>query len=196
VFHLTQPTAAAIAKHVAAAGGLIAGTTRFLSLDYGVGKEHLPVGFAHDYSRSCIGHGQSAFEVAKRAFQRWAPFDIGWVRVANPEALITAGQIVAVEARSLGLWTLNLSRIAETVDAPARFGFLYVTTERHVEQGEERFLIQFDSATGDVSYELEAVSRPRQTLARLGLPITRTFQHRFARDSHQRMRDAILAESS
>jgi uncharacterized protein (UPF0548 family) len=58
----------------------------------------------------------------------------------------------------------------------------------HVEQGEERFLLDFDPNTGDLHYELEAVSRPRNLFAWMGYPVTRAFQHRFARDSHRRMR--------
>lgn len=123
-------------------------------------------------------------------------FDLSWLRVANPQARIAPGQIVAVEAHTLGLWTLNLSRIMDIVDTPVTFGFVYGTTQLHVEQGEERFLIELDPATGDVWYELEAVSRPRTMLARLGFPVTRAFQHRFARDSHRRMREEVLASTA
>ena len=117
-------------------------------------------------------------------------FDLGWVRVVNASAPIECGQIIAVEVHSLGLWSVNLSRIIETVDSETEFGFFYSTTSHHVEQGEETFLLRFDPPTGEVSYELEAVSRPRQSLARVGYPVTRSFQHKFARDSHERMRQA------
>jgi uncharacterized protein (UPF0548 family) len=119
-------------------------------------------------------------------------FDLGWLRVANPSAAIVFGQIVAVEAHSRGLWSINLSRIEEVADTRTRFGFLYATTTMHVEQGEERFLLEFEPTTGDVWYELEAVSRPQNAMARLGLPVTRAFQHRFARDSHRRMKQVVL----
>ena len=123
-------------------------------------------------------------------------FDLGWVRVTNLQAPITTGQIVAVEAQTLGLWTLNLSRILDAVDEPGLFGFLYATTEMHVEQGEERFLIKIEPMTGGVFYELEAVSRPQRTLAWLGLPVTRSFQHRFARASHRRMAEEAVASQT
>jgi uncharacterized protein (UPF0548 family) len=148
--------------------------------------------FAHDSSTSVIGYGKDAFAAARQAFEKWTMFDLGWVRVANSGARIVAGQLVAVEVRSLGLWTLNLSRILDVLETPRSFGFLYTTTELHVEEGEERFLLQFDPESGSVTYRLEAISRPRSNLARLGFPITRTFQHRFARDSHRRMGDAVL----
>jgi uncharacterized protein (UPF0548 family) len=114
-------------------------------------------------------------------------FDLGWARVANPGAPIECGQIIAMEAHTLGLWTLNLSRIMETVDTASRFGFLYATTPIHVEQGAERFLLEFDATTGDAHYLLEAISRPRHLLARVGWPISRALQHQFARESHRRM---------
>jgi len=123
-------------------------------------------------------------------------FDLGWVRVANPETRIAPGQVVAVEAHTLGLWTLNLSRITQAIDTPAAFGFVYSTTQSHVEQGDERFLLELDSATGDVWYELEAVSRPRDAFARIGFPLTRSFQHRFARDSHGRMLEEVIARQT
>jgi uncharacterized protein (UPF0548 family) len=195
VFSLTRPTAAEIDQQVATAANLPAAAPPLLSLLNGLDPaERLPFGFAHDCKRSCIGLGGSAFIAAKAAFKQWVIFDLGWVRVANPQASIAADQIVAVEAHTFGLWTLNLSRILEAVDSATRFGFVYATTAMHVEEGEERFLLEFDPASGDVCYEVEAVSRPRATLARIGFPITRAFQHKFSRDSHRRMCSEVSDE--
>lgn len=197
MFTLATPTADAIQRQIIRAAGLPAGTPRLLSLSDGIlAGAQLPFGFARDISRSHLGVGAAAFAAARTAFTRWVTFDIGWVRVANPEAPIAADQVVAVEAHTLGLWTLNLSRIVETIDSPTRFGFLYATTAMHVEEGEERFVVELDPANGDVWYEVEAISRPRTLLARIGLPITRAFQHRFAWDSHRRMREAVLASKT
>jgi uncharacterized protein (UPF0548 family) len=196
VFTLARPSAAAIEKQIAAAGGLPCVAPRILSLDK---KENphlrLPYGFSRDLSQSCPGHGDAAFAAAKLAFARWAMFDLGWARVANPEASMKPGQIVAVEIHSLGLWSLNLSRVVEVVDTPTRFGLVYSTTQMHVEEGEELFLLEFNPETGELTYQLEAVSRPRNPLSRLGFPISRAFQHRFARDSHQRMLDKTRSPS-
>ena len=126
---------------------------------------------------------------------QWATFDLGWVRVANPSAQIEPGASIAVEAHTLSLWTLNISRITEVVNQRDAFGFIYGTTMLHVEEGEERFLIRRDGR-GAVLYELEAVSRPRATLARLGYPMTRFFQRRFATDSHERMARAVGATAN
>ena len=118
-------------------------------------------------------------------------FDLGWVRVVNEAAPVQTKQIIAVEVRTLGFWSMNLSQIREIIDTETQFGFIYATTKQHVERGEESFLIRLDSVTGEVSYELEAVSRPRHFLARLGFPVTRYFQRKFVRDSHRRMREAV-----
>ena len=194
VFTLAKLAPAAIEHQVAAAAGLPLTAPPILSVRHPRAPDtRLPLGFAYDFRRSCIGNGPEAFKAAKLAFGRWAPFDLGWARVANPDARIAVGQVIAVELQTLGLWTLNLSRIREAADTPTSFGFIYVTTTAHVERGEERFFIEFDPASGDVSYELEAFSRPRHSLAILGFPLARTFQHRFARDSHRRMRERVVA---
>ncbi len=159
-----------------------------------------PSGFVHDQMESCLGVGDEVFAAAKHAFQRWTQFDLGWARVTDPQTANQTGEFVGVEVMSLGLWSLNLSCIGDTVDTPDRFGFVYSTTTLHVEQGEEKFLLRFDRTSGngseengmgEVWYELEAVSRPRNAFARIGYPVTRAFQRRFARDSHRRMRNAV-----
>ena len=151
----------------------------------------VPGTFAHDRSRSSLGFGDEVFASAKRAFVNWKMFDLGWVRVVNTAAQIECQQIIAVEVHSLGLWSVNLSTILETVNSETQFGFLYSTTNQHIEQGEETFILRRDPETAEVSYELEAVSPPRHFLARLGFPMSRFFQHRFARDSHRRMHEAV-----
>jgi uncharacterized protein (UPF0548 family) len=193
VFSLTRPTAAVIEQKIEAARSLPLDVVPLLSVNGWLPSGRLPLRFAHDRSRSFLGEGEAKFSAAKRALARWVPFDLGWVRVTNTNASVVPGQVVAVEAHTLGLWTINLSRITETIDTAQRFGFIYATTAMHVEQGEERFLLEFDGRTGEVWYDIEAISRPRSTLARLGFPFTRAFQHRFARDSHRRMKTEILA---
>jgi len=101
-----------------------------------------------------------------------------------------------VLARAAGLWSLNLSRIVETIDTPTRFGFLYATTAMHVEEGQERFVVDFDEEHSSVTYLIEAVSRPRHPLARLAYSFTRAMQHRFRKESQQRMHEAVTAKHS
>lgn len=151
-----------------------------------------PKGFAHDFSSSQLGRGLRVFVAAREAFQRWEQFNLGWVRVVNSVPPIALGELVAVEAHTACLWSINLSRVVDVVDSPTRFGFMYTTTAFHVEEGQERFVIEFDPESELVTYLIEAVSRPRHILARIGYPVSRAMQHRFARDSHARMRRSVL----
>ena len=152
----------------------------------------LPSGFAHDLSRTELGVGEKVFRAGRDAFRRWEQFDLGWVRVANQRPAILTGELVAVEAHTAIFWSINFSRITETVDTGVCFGFVYTTTAIHVEEGQERFVLEFDADSGCVSYLIEAVSRPRHFLARMAYPFSRAMQHRFARDSVNRMRRAVL----
>jgi len=196
VFTLSQLPAAVIAQRVAAAAKLPSNSPTGLSLANGLDPSaRLPYGFVHDHSRSNIGQGELAFAAAKQAFRQWAMFNHGWTRVANPTAKIEIGQIIAMEAHTMALWTVNMSRIIETIDTAKSFGFLYATTPLHVEQGAERFLLEFNPTTGEVHYVLEAISRPRHILARLCLPLSRHFQHQFVRASHNRMKNEASAIS-
>lgn len=147
-----------------------------------------PKGFQLDHTRTKIGQGSDAFAKAKAAMQRWQHFDLGWVFVANPQVPVKAGEIVAVQAHALGLWSVNLSRILYVIDEPYRFGYGYGTTPRHVERGEERFLIEHDPTNDYVYYDLIAISRPAHWMARVAYPFTRSRQRKFAFESHRRMR--------
>jgi uncharacterized protein (UPF0548 family) len=190
VFSITRPTSADIDCAVEEYSRLNLQAV-LLNSRQGLRVPRLPRGFAHDRSRSPIGKGRDIFNAAVSVFQHWKQFDLGWVRVANPDGSVEVGQVVVVEVHALGLWSLNLSQIVDMTRDPHTFGFIYKTTKHHAEQGEERFLLTFDPLTQEVHYELEAVSMPRHWVAKVGYPATRAFQHRFARDSHQRVREAV-----
>ena len=76
---------------------------------------------------------------------------------------------------------LAACRIVWTIDDDRTFGFGYGygTLPGHPECGEESFVIRRDG-TG-VGFEVDAFSRPRQAVARLGGPITRALQVRTLR---------------
>jgi uncharacterized protein (UPF0548 family) len=194
VFSLQKPNNASLAASLAAARKLPFNYPQTVATEGGLNTINPPPGYVRDHTRSQIGQGPSAFEAAKSAFRRWQQFDLGWVRIANPDAPIKVGEVVAMEARTFILWTRNFPRILYTIDEPHRFGFGYGTTTMHVERGEERFLLEFDPLSGAVSYDLLAASRPAHWMVWLGYPYARSRQHKFARESHQRMRQ-ILADS-
>ena len=76
------------------------------------------------------------------------------------------------------------------IEETDRFGFAYGTLTDHGEIGEERFLVNLDAESGDVSYDIYAFSRPG-LFARLGYPLSRNLQKRFAQDSMNAMRSAV-----
>jgi Domain of unknown function (DUF1990) len=106
VFRFNRHTAAAIEKRIAASANIGSSAPSLLTLREPFRRvARLPWGFAHDFRRSKIGQSGNAW--ARLAFERWAMFDLGWVRVANLQAPIATGQIVAVEAETLGLYRLS-----------------------------------------------------------------------------------------
>jgi uncharacterized protein (UPF0548 family) len=145
-----------------------------------------PAGYVMDHTRIKLGQGERVFVAAKAALERWQQFRLGWLEASPEDTPIKEGQVVAILARSLGLWWLNACRIVAVVneDGPVRrFGFAYGTLPDHAGGGEERFLIEWDRDEGSVWYDILAFSRPRHVLARLGYPWVRRVQKRFGRES-------------
>lgn len=162
----------------------------------GATSDRPPAGYVVDRTRVRLGTGIAAFEAAKSALANWRQFDLGWLRAAPPGLPVRSGEVVAIVARSTGLWWLNACRIVYVVDeAERRFGFAYGTLPDHAGSGEERFLIELDPADGAVWYDVLAFSRPRHPLARLGYPLMRRAQRRFGRDTAAAMRKAVCGEA-
>jgi uncharacterized protein (UPF0548 family) len=114
-------------------------------------------------------------------------FDVGWIGVFPTDAPIEVGTTVAVLARHHGFRSLNACRIVYLIDEDdgdvRRCGFAYGTLPEHAERGEERFTVEWRRDEGSVHYDLYAFSRPNHLLARIGHPLARRLQRRFARDS-------------
>jgi len=145
-----------------------------------------PSGYVVDHTRVRLGAGRSTFEAAKVALRRWEHFQLGWVEPSSPPTPIEPGQVVAVLGRFCGLWSFNACRIVYVIDEAGpvhRYGFAYGTLPEHIESGEERFTIEWHQEDDSVWYDILAFSRPNQRLARLGYPVVRRLQKRFARDS-------------
>jgi uncharacterized protein (UPF0548 family) len=155
-----------------------------------------PAGYAVDHTRVRLGAGENTFVAAKAALGRWQQFRLGWVEAGPEGTPIEQGRVVAVLARLFGLWWLNACRIVAVIDEDGevrRFGFAYGTLPGHAESGEERFLVEWDRNEGGVWYDILAFSRPRHVLARLGYPLARRLQKRFARESAAAMCRAVGA---
>lgn len=146
-----------------------------------------PTGYTIDHNRIKIGHGAADFETACQAIRNWKMFDLGWVELFRTDTPIEVDQNVAILVNHLGFWSLSSARIVYTIKEEFRYGFAYGTLTEHAEIGEERFSVEFDAATGEVWYDLLAFSRPAAFLAKLGYPISRYYQRRFAEDSKRSM---------
>lgn len=158
--------------------------------EVGATRGPLPGGYSHDHSRVQLGHGRVVFQRAVSALRNWQQFDLGWVRIVPEGVALQIGATVAVEVRTFGLWSLSAARVVyviNEIDRSTRFGFAYGTLPDHVERGEERFLIDWKHDDDTVWYDILAFSRPRHPLVRLGSPLARQLQKRFARDSLLRL---------
>ena len=166
----------------------------FTYSEVGATRATPPTNYRVDHNRIQLGSGEHTYSRAAAAVKRWQQFDLGWVRIASPEIPVEEDAVVAVEIKAFGLWSLNSARVVYLIenagDAKARFGFAYGTLPGHVEQGEERFLVEW-KADDSVWYDIYAFSRPRHVMARLGLPFCRMLQKRFARDSMAAMKHAV-----
>ncbi|MGO4881914.1 MAG: DUF1990 family protein [Bryobacteraceae bacterium] len=158
----------------------------------------LPHGYNHGYNidrrRVRMGAGLSTFAAAKAAFERWEMFNKSWMRVFPGNAAIREGVTVAVVPAHFGFYSINVSRIVYVIETETpirRFGFAYGTLPEHVESGEERFTVSWDSIDDSVWYEIVAFSRPRAILARIGYPVSRALQRKFGRTSVAGMMEAV-----
>lgn len=190
-----RPTAAAIQAFLTDQGRL-----ELTYLAVGATAKTPPAGYVVDHTRIKLGAGENVFAAAKTALERWQQFRLGWLEAGPEGTPIQEGQVVAILARSIGLWWLNACRIVVVVDEEGptrkRFGFAYGTLPDHAGSGEERFLVEWDWANDDVWYDILAFSRPRHLLARLGYPWVRRVQKQFGRESAAAMCQAVRAAVS
>lgn len=156
-----------------------------------------PSGYKADHNRIELGKGAAIFARAIEAVRNWKMFDLGWVKLFRSNAPIEVGTTVCVRVHHFGFWSLNACRIVYVInenEAIERFGFAYGTLTDHAERGEERFIIEWNHKDDSVSYDILAFSQPGQFLAKLGYPLARSLQKRFARDSKQAMLRALTID--
>jgi uncharacterized protein (UPF0548 family) len=155
-----------------------------------------PDGYTVDRTRLRLGKGPETFGIAAGALSEWRHFDTGWTRLLPPEAPVLEGEVVCVVARHLGLYSLNPARIVRVLDewgrypGYRRYGYVYGTLPAHSERGEERFSVEM-LPDGSVWYDLLSFARGGSALVRLGYPVRRVLQRRFARDSGRAMLRAV-----
>jgi uncharacterized protein (UPF0548 family) len=99
---------------------------------------------------------------------------------------------VVVVGHILNLWVTNTCRVTYVIDEPDQYGFGYGALTRHVERGEERFVLR-QRPDGQVVYEIYSFSRANHWSTRWGYPVTRHLQKRFIRDAVKQLRDQLAA---
>lgn len=133
-----------------------------------------------------LGGGDEVFARARDALFGFRMYPEGWTQVVVAGNQRPAPDLIfAAVIRHLGFRSINPGRIIGCVDTAERASFWFGTLPGHSERGEERFSIVRD---GDqVRFEVRAFSRPAAVLARLGKPIARALQRRFAADARAQM---------
>jgi uncharacterized protein (UPF0548 family) len=179
-----KPSPEAIQEYIAAQR-----RSSFSYVEIGQTRFGAPKGYTTDHNRVEVGRGACAYANAKNAIRQWKMFAMPWIELCWPEAPIEINATVAVLARHLGFWSLNACRIVYVVEeqgAVESYGFAYGTLADHAASGEERFTVELDTRDQSVWYDVLAFSKPKG-IAKLGFPVARILQKRFARDSKAAM---------
>jgi len=133
-----------------------------------------PDGYRLDRWSQSLGREDHVFERAVEALRNWRVHE-GAGLVVHSGGPPTIDSVVAMAAPLPLGWVEVVCRVVEVVDQPDRFGFTYGTLSVHPEQGEESFtVVRLEDGTS--SFEIVAVSRPRQVLDRAFPPIARRLQ--------------------
>jgi uncharacterized protein (UPF0548 family) len=181
LFCLTAPTEDEIRRFI-----LKQRESSFSYPEVGASANALPAGYNRDHNRVQLGTGEGAWQRATEAIRAWRMFSMPWLNVHWATAPIQVGTDVAVSVRHFGFYSLNACRIVYVVNEESpvmRFGFAYGTLGQHAESGEERFTVEWSRDDDKVWYDILAFSRPKQMLARLMYPLSRSLQRRFAEGS-------------
>lgn len=155
-------------------------------------RETLASRYDVDHHRFDLGQGRALFERARSALSAWRHFEIRWLEL-HGASQVAPGQVVATLMSAAGLWFLNPCRVVYVELPPGAdcACFAYGTLHGHAECGEERFRVSFDAVNGNVSYEIDAFSRPAIVWTKLGYPFARRLQKRFAASSARALARAI-----
>jgi len=161
--------------------------------EVGASAGDLPNGYHVDENRILLGSGENTWRRAVAAIRGWQMLNMPWVHLFWPTSPIQVGVDVAILIKHFGFCSLNASRIVYVVDedgAVAKYGFAYGTLVERAERGEERFTVEWNRSEDKVRYAILAFSRPNKQLTKLGYPLSRTLQRRFAEDSKAAMLEA------
>ena len=147
-------------------------------------RESLAARYDIDRHEFTLGTGRAVFERARAALVAWRQFEIPWLQFHGSGA-VALDQVVATVVSGAGLWLLNPCRVVyvSAPSDPTSFAYAYGTLRGHAECGEERFQVSLDPTSGQVLYGISAFSRPAILLSKVGYPLARRVQKRFAMSS-------------
>ena len=132
--------------------------------------EPLPDGYHH--VRASRSLGLFDFDEAAEAVMTWQMQERSGVhRVSGPSRATRGADVMF---RFYGQKVP--CRVVDVVDEPDRRGFAYGTLPGHPETGEERFVVERDPATGEVTATVTAFSNPALWRTKLAGPIGRLLQ--------------------
>lgn len=136
-----------------------------------------------------LGADDGIFERARDALQNWRIHE-GAGLIVEGDGPPAVGGIVAMAAPLPVGFIEVVCRVVDVVDQPDRCGFVYGTLSNHPEQGAESFMAS-RSADGALTFEIAAVSRPRQILARAFPAVVRRLQIAATNRYSEAMRAAV-----
>lgn len=152
--------------------------------------------FRKDHHRTRIGTGRAAFRAARGALRAWRQFDLDWLRLVPAGPVPNAGLPAALLVRLPGVWSLNVSKViyvTESHGAIERYGYAWSTLDCHVLCGEESFIVEWHRGDDAVWLDMLAFSQPSGWLPRIGYPLLRHRQKRFAREAPRQVKGAVRA---
>ncbi|MES2521659.1 MAG: DUF1990 domain-containing protein [Gemmatimonadota bacterium] len=195
MFRLTQPSTRQIATFLSRQQA-----QSFSYAEVGATRENsAPDRYTVDHNRIRLGYGAAVFDKAVSALRAWRMAALGWSTVHPASTMILPGATVAVVVRHYGFWSMNACRVVYLLDEESEnmrcTGFAYGTLPEHGEAGEERFIVEWHRADDSVWYDLLAFSRPGHVLTRMGYPLARRLQRRFAQGSKQAMVNAVREDA-
>lgn len=133
-------------------------------------REPLPDGYHH--VRASRSLGVVDLDEGAEALMTWQLQERSGVRRVSGPPRATLGSDVTF--RFLGQKVP--CRVVDIVDEPDRRGYAYGTLPGHPETGEERFTVERDPATGEVTVIITAFSKPGLWRTRLAGPLNRLVQ--------------------
>ena len=144
-----------------------------------------PPTFRANRGSGVLGKGKHTFELAKKALEAWAIYDIAGMDLFHDNKPLQPNNIACVVAwLGTGYWVnpVRVVYIEEKSDSQS-FAFGIGTMPGHALCGEERFCVDIDSSTEQVTYSLLSYSKPGSIVTTLGTPVVRLMQKRFVGES-------------